>query len=64
MNRLNSAIELTTFALAGWLYIRRNEELTEEMSAMWFDRFLFLLKQKGFYSDLRDAIRYQRNVKT
>ena len=63
MNRLNSAYEYTTLALATWLYIRRNEELTEEMSAMWFDRFLFILKQKGFYSDLRDAIRYQRNVK-
>ena len=63
MNRLNSAYELAVLALAGWLYTRRKEELTEDMKAIWFDVFLFLLKQKGFYSDLRDAIRYQRNVK-
>ena len=62
MNRLNRICDMTNFALASWLYIRMNEELDEETSALWFDRFQFLARQKGMYSDLIDAIRYQRNV--
>ena len=63
MNRLNRILDMTNFALASWLYIRMNEEMDEETSALWFDRFQSLARQKGMYSDLIDAIRYQRNVK-